>query len=47
MTRTSCLWTAKYSRRTEILLIFFRQFVELPAKSQPLLDYFWDLSRDL
>jgi len=26
--------------------IFFRQFVELPAKNQPLLDYFWDINRD-
>jgi len=29
-----------------MLLIFFRQFVELPVKNQPLLDYFWDISRD-
>jgi len=29
-----------YLRRKEILLIFFRHFVELPAKNQPLLDYF-------
>jgi len=29
-----------YLRRREILLIFFRHFVELPAKNQPLLDYF-------
>jgi len=29
-----------YLRRKEILLIFFRHFVELPAKKQPLLDYF-------
>jgi len=29
-----------YLRRKEILLIFFRQFVELPAKNQPLMDYF-------
>jgi len=28
------------------LLFFFRQFVELPAKNQPLLDYFCDISRD-
>ena len=35
-----------YLRRREILLIFFRHFVELPAKNQPLLDYFWDISRD-
>jgi len=27
-------------------LIFFRQLVELPAKNQPLLDYFWDISKD-
>jgi len=27
-------------------LIFFRHFVELPAKNQPLLDYIWDISRD-
>ena len=52
MTRTSCLCTAKYIffniylRRNQILLIFFRHFVELPAKSQPLLNYFWDISRD-
>jgi len=38
MTRTSCLGTAKfiifdiYLRRKEILLIFFRHFVERPAK---------------
>jgi len=49
MTRTSCLWTAKYLcltmylRRKEILLIFYRHFVELPAIIQPLLDYFWDI----
>ena len=36
-----------YLRRKQILLIFFRHFVELSAKSQPLLDYFWDISRDL
>ena len=35
-----------YLRRNQILLIFFRHFVELPAKSQPLLNYFWDISRD-
>ena len=35
-----------YLRRKEIFFIFFRQFVELPAKNQPLLDYFWDISRD-
>ena len=29
-----------YLRRKEILLIFFRHFVEPPAKNQPLLDYF-------
>jgi len=29
-----------YLRRKQILLIFFRHFVELSAKSQPLLDYF-------
>jgi len=34
-----------YLRRKEILQIFFRHFVELPAKIQPLLDYFWDISR--
>jgi len=45
MTRTSCLGTPKYImfniylRRNELLLFFFRQFVELPAKNQPLLDY--------
>jgi len=27
-------------RRKAILLIFFRHFVEIPAKNQPLLDYF-------
>jgi len=27
-------------------LIFFRKIVELPAKNQPLMDYFWDVSRD-
>jgi len=27
-------------------LIFYRHFVELPAKKLPLLDYFWDISRD-
>ena len=38
MTRTSCLWTAKciflniHLRRKEILVIFFRHLVELPAK---------------
>jgi len=40
-----------YLRRKEILLIFFLRFVERPAKiftwSRPLLDYFWDISRDL
>jgi len=35
-----------YLRRKEILLNFFRHFVELLAKNQPLLDYFWDISRD-
>ena len=35
-----------YLRRKEILLIFFRHFVERPVKNQPLLDYFWDISRD-
>jgi len=41
MTRTSCLGTVK------TFLIFFRHFVELPAKkNQSLLDYFWDISRD-
>jgi len=29
-----------YLRRNEILVIFFRHFVELPDKNQPLLDYF-------
>jgi len=29
-----------YLRRKEILLFFFRYSVELPAKNQPLLDYF-------
>jgi len=24
----------------------YRNFVELPAKKQPLLDYFWDINRD-
>jgi len=28
-------------------LIFFRHFVELSSKTQPLLDYCSDLSRDL
>jgi len=52
MTRTSCLGTDKSIisdislRKKGILLIFFRQFVELPAKNQPLMDYFWDVSRD-
>ena len=52
MTRTSCLGTPKYImfniylRRNELLLFFFRQFVELPAKNQPLLDYCWDISRE-
>jgi len=32
-------------RRKSILLIFFRHFVELSVKNQPLLD-FWDTSRD-
>jgi len=38
MTKTSCLGTAKciifniYLRRKEILLVFFRDFVERPAK---------------
>jgi len=38
MTRTSCLWAAKYIicnvylRRKEILLIFFQHFVERPVK---------------
>jgi len=44
--RTSCLGTAKciifniYLGRKEIILICFRLF------DQPLLDYFWDISRD-
>jgi len=52
MTRTWYLRSAKcivvdiYLRRMVISLIFFRQFVELPAKNQPLLDYFWDIKRD-
>jgi len=29
----------------EILLIFFHHFVDFPAKNQPLLDYFFDISR--
>jgi len=29
-----------------MLLIFFRHFVKLLAKVQPLLDYFWDIRRD-
>jgi len=29
-----------YVKRKDIFLIFFRQFVELPAKNQPILDYF-------
>ena len=29
-----------------MILIFFRHFVKLPAKNQPLLDTFWDISRD-
>ena len=33
-----------YLRRKEILLIFFRHFVELSAKNQPLLDYFRDIT---
>jgi len=32
-------------RRKEILVIFFRHSVELPAKNQPLLDYLWDIER--
>ena len=36
-----------YLRRKEIFLIFFRHFVELSSKTQPLLDYCSDLSRDL
>jgi len=35
-----------YLRRKVILLIFFRHFVELSVKNQPLLDCFWDISRD-
>jgi len=35
-----------YSRRNGILLIFLRHLVNLLAKNQPLLDYFWDISRD-
>jgi len=27
-------------------VVFFRHFVELPAKNQPLLDYFLAISRD-
>jgi len=30
-----------YLRRNELFLIIFRHLVELPAKNQPLLDYFW------
>jgi len=33
-------------RKKEILMIFFRHFVYLPAKHQPLLDYFLDIGRD-
>ena len=29
-----------YLRRKEIVSIIFRYFVEIPAKNQPLLDYF-------
>jgi len=35
-----CIIFYIYLRREEIFLIFFRQFVQLPAKNQPLLDYF-------
>ena len=35
-----------YLRRKEILSIFFHHFVDLPAKDELLLDYFWDISRD-
>ena len=35
-----------FLRRKAILFIFFRHFVEVSAKNQPLLDYFWDISRD-
>ena len=52
MTRTSCLGDCPmhilniYLRRKAIILIFFCRFVVLPANNQPLLDYFWDISRD-
>ena len=52
VTKISCLGTVKCIilninlRRQEHLLAFFRQLVELPAKNQPFLDYFWDISRD-
>jgi len=48
VTRTSCLATAKciFKYIFEILLIIFCYFVEIPAKHQSLLDYFWDISRD-
>jgi len=38
------LFPKNYLRRKEILLICFHHFVELPAKNQPLLDYFWDIT---
>ena len=45
MTRTSCLWTAKYIfkylfEKKGNPFDCFRHFVELPAKTQPLLNYF-------
>ena len=52
MTRTSCLWTAKYiflifiREKRKSFWFFIRHFVVLPAKKHPLLDYFWDISRD-
>jgi len=55
MTRTSCLGTAKciifnfYLRRKEILSISFVILLNALPKylhDQPLLDYFWDISRD-
>jgi len=46
--RSRSIWhlmqTFRFSH--SILLIFFRNFVELPSKNQPLLDHFWDISRD-
>ena len=36
-----------YLKRKEIFLICFCHIVEFPVKIQSLLDYFWDVSRDL